>query len=98
MSGTETSTETGTLGSDQAGQRLDRVLAALLPEISRSRLQDLIAEGAGAVNTATIKDPNHRVKGGEAYHIAIPAAVPARPRGENIPLNVVYEDKELIVI
>jgi 23S rRNA pseudouridine1911/1915/1917 synthase len=86
------------LAPDQAGQRLDRVLAALLPEISRSRLQDLIAEGAVMLNTATIKDPNHRVKGGEEYHIAIPAALPARPRGQDIPLAVVYEDKDLIVI
>ena len=98
MSATEPSTETGILAPDQAGQRLDRVLAALLPQISRSRLQDLITQGAVALNQATIKDPNHRVKGGENYSVAIPAAMPARPRGQDIPLNVVYEDKELIVI
>jgi 23S rRNA pseudouridine1911/1915/1917 synthase len=83
---------------DQAGQRLDRVLAALLPDLSRSRLQDLIAKGAVAEDGVTIKDPNHRVKGGEHYAITIPQAVPARPRGEDIPLTVVYEDKDLIVI
>ena len=98
MSATETSTETGILAPDQAGQRLDRVLAALLPDFSRSRLQDLIGQGAVALNDATIKDPNHRVKGGEKYRVVIPASVPARPRGQDIPLDVVYEDKELIVI
>ena len=46
----------------------------------------------------TIKDPNHRVKGGEVYSLEIPPAVPARPRGQDIPLSVVYEDKDLIVI
>ncbi len=98
MSATETSTQTGILAPDQAGQRLDRVLAALLPEFSRSRLQELITQGAVTLTGATIKDPNHRVKGDEEYRVAIPAALPARPRGQDIPLDVVYEDKELIVI
>jgi 23S rRNA pseudouridine1911/1915/1917 synthase len=102
MSATEISTQAsiqaGVLAPGQAGQRLDRVLAALLPDLSRSRLQDLIGQGAVALNDATIKDPNHRVKGGEHYSVAIPAAAPARPRGQDIPLDVVYEDKDLIVI
>ena len=84
--------------SDQAGQRLDRVLAALLPDLSRSRLENLIDQGAVTRGGATIKDANHRVKGGESYDIAVPEAVPARPRGQDIPLTVVYEDKDLIVI
>jgi 23S rRNA pseudouridine1911/1915/1917 synthase len=84
--------------SDQAGQRLDRVLAALLPDLSRSRLENLIDQGAVTSGGATIKDANHRVKGGESYDIAVPEAVPARPRGQDIPLTVVYEDKDLIVI
>jgi 23S rRNA pseudouridine1911/1915/1917 synthase len=84
--------------SDQAGQRLDRVLASLLPDLSRSRLENLIDQGAVTRGGATIKDANHRVKGGESYDIAVPEAVPARPRGQDIPLTVVYEDKDLIVI
>ncbi|HXL71584.1 MAG TPA: RluA family pseudouridine synthase [Rhizomicrobium sp.] len=84
--------------SDQAGQRLDRVLASLLPDLSRSRLEALIDQGAVTRGGATIKDANHRVKGGETYDIAVPEAVPARPRGQDIPLTVVYEDKDLIVI
>src|SRR3984885_2133807 len=84
--------------SDQAGQRLDRVLASLLPDLSRSRLETLIDQGAVTRGGATIKDANHRVKGGETYDIAVPEAVPARPRGQDIPLTVVYEDKDLIVV
>src|SRR6202789_289754 len=84
--------------SDQAGQRLDRVLASLLPDLSRSRLEALIDQGAVTRGGATIKDATHRVKGGETYDIAVPEAVPARPRGQDIPLTVVYEDKDLIVI
>jgi 23S rRNA pseudouridine1911/1915/1917 synthase len=83
---------------DQAGQRLDRVLASLLPDLSRSRLEALIDQGAVTRGGATIKDANHRVKGGETYGIAVPEAVPARPRGQDIPLAMVYEDKDLIVI
>ena len=83
---------------EQAGQRLDRVLAVLVPDLSRSRLQELIGTGAVALNGKTIKDPNHRVKGGEACRVVVPAAVSARPQGQDIPLTVVYEDKDLIVI
>jgi 23S rRNA pseudouridine1911/1915/1917 synthase len=83
---------------DQAGQRLDRVLASLLPDLSRSRLEALIDQGAVTRGGTTIKDANHRVKGGETYGIAVPDAVPATPRGQDIPLTVVYEDKDLIVI
>jgi 23S rRNA pseudouridine1911/1915/1917 synthase len=82
----------------QTGQRLDSALAALLPDLSRSRLAALIRESAVQRDATTIKDPNHRVKGGEVYAIAVPESVPARPRGQHIPLTVVYEDKDLIVI
>jgi len=86
------------VASEQAGQRLDRFLAAALPDLSRSRLQGLIADGAVSRGAATIKDANTRVKPGEEYEIAVPPPAPARPQGENIPLDVVYEDKDLIVI
>jgi 23S rRNA pseudouridine1911/1915/1917 synthase len=58
----------------------------------------LIGKGAVTLDAKTIKDPNHRVKGGEVYSLEIPPAIPARPRGQDIPLSVVYEDKDLIVI
>src|SRR5207302_10825755 len=46
----------------------------------------------------TIKDANHRVKPGETYTLAVPPTAPAVPQGQDIPLAVVYEDKDLIVI
>jgi 23S rRNA pseudouridine1911/1915/1917 synthase len=82
----------------QAGLRLDRFLASALPDISRSRLQALIADGCVTRDGRTIKDGNHRVKPGEAYEVAIPAASPATPQGQDIPLAIIYEDKDLIVI
>jgi 23S rRNA pseudouridine1911/1915/1917 synthase len=87
-----------TAAADQAGRRLDRVLAEAFADLSRARIQQLLREGRVTRNGATIKDPNHRVKGGECYEIDIPAAVQAGPVGQDIPLEVVYEDKDLIVI
>jgi 23S rRNA pseudouridine1911/1915/1917 synthase len=86
------------VGEADAGQRLDRFLATHLPDLSRSRLQALIAEGAVSRGAGTIKDGNLRVKPGEEYAVSVPEAVAAEPQGQDIPLDVVYEDKDLIVI
>jgi 23S rRNA pseudouridine1911/1915/1917 synthase len=81
-----------------AGMRLDRFLAVALPDLSRSRLKALIEADAVARSGAKIRDASIRVKPGEIYEVAIPPPAPAEPAGEDIPLNVVYEDKDLIVI
>jgi 23S rRNA pseudouridine1911/1915/1917 synthase len=86
------------VAAEQAGFRLDRFLAAAFSDLSRSRLQALIEAGHVAHGAQTIKDANHRVKQGEEYAIDVPPPVDPEPRGENIPLDVVYEDKDLIVI
>ena len=82
----------------QAGWRLDRFLAAALGDISRSRLQQLLEAGAVTHTRKTIRDGNFRVKPGEAYTVSVPPPAPAQPLGQDIPLSVVYEDKDLIVI
>ncbi len=51
-----------------------------------------------SLGSRKIKDANHRVKPGEDYRVAVPPAAPATPQGQDIPLKVVYEDKDLIVI
>lgn len=84
--------------SEQAGWRLDRFLAAALSDISRSRLQQLIGSGAVTHTRKTIRDGNFRVKPGEAYTVDVPPPAPAVPQGQNIPLQIVYEDRDLIVI
>jgi len=89
---------TAQAGSDHAGWRLDRFLAAALPDFSRSRLQQLLEAGAVSLGARTIKDANHRVKPGDEFTIAVPPTAPAIPQGQDIPLEVVYEDKDLIVI
>jgi 23S rRNA pseudouridine1911/1915/1917 synthase len=83
---------------DEAGGRLDRVLAAHVVELSRTRLKALIEGGSVAVDGRTIRDPSHRVNSGAAIVVAVPEAQPAKPAAEAIPLAVVYEDDDIIVI
>lgn len=81
-----------------AGERLDRFLAARLPALSRSRLKTLIKEGRARHEGRTIEEPNRRVKPGERFEIEVPPPEPAVPKGEALPLDIVYEDTALIVI
>ena len=79
--------------------RLDRFLAAALPEISRSRLKQLIEAGRVAVGGATIAEPSYRVKPGQTVELSVPPAAEAgRPQAEAVALNVIYEDADLIVV
>jgi len=89
---------TAAVEAEQAGSRLDRFLALQFPDLSRSRLQALIDEGAVLRAGGTIKDGNTRVKPGEIYEVQVPEPAPAEPVGQDIPLTIVYEDKDLIVI
>ena len=84
--------------ADDAGQRLDRVLARHIAALSRSRLKALIEAGAVVLDGKTIRDPSHRVNSGAAIAIDLPPPQPAKPAAERIPLHVVYEDDDIIVI
>ena len=89
---------TMTVDASQAGERLDRWLAAALPGLSRSRLKALIVEGRVRVDGALADDPNRKVRPGQTILLSVPAPPPAKPAAEDIPLAVVYEDDELIVV
>jgi 23S rRNA pseudouridine1911/1915/1917 synthase len=82
----------------EAGERLDRVLARHVVELSRSRLKALIEAGAVTLDGHTIRDPNHRVNSGAAIAVDVPPPEPAKPAAEAIPLAVIYEDDDIIVI
>src|SRR5579863_1396456 len=86
------------IADDDPGGRLDRVLAAHIAELSRTRLKALIEAGAVAVDGRTIRDPGHRVNSGAAIEVDVPPPTEAKPAPEPIPLNVVYEDADIIVI
>ncbi len=91
-------TESVTITTEEAGQRLDRVLAARIPALSRSRLKALILGGQVAIAARTIRDPAAHVNSGETVTVTMPPPEEAKPAGEDIPLNIVYEDDALIVI
>jgi len=86
------------VGSDEGSLRLDRVLAVRCPALSRSRLKALILAGSVTVKNAPIRDPAYHVAAFDTITIDVPEAVPAEPRGENIALDIAYEDDDIIVI
>ncbi len=87
-----------TAGPGDDGERLDRFLAARLPGLTRSRIKALIEEGCLESGGATIRQPSLRVKPGQTFAILVPEARPVELVGQRIPLRVVHEDKDLIVI
>jgi 23S rRNA pseudouridine1911/1915/1917 synthase len=88
-----------TAGPDAAGQRLDQFLAAALaPDLSRSRVQTLIRDGRVTVAEGVVREPRHRLAGGEEIAIELPEPEAAEPEAEDIPLSILHEDSDLIVI
>ena len=90
--------ETVKIATEEEGQRLDRVLAARIPALSRSRLKALILDGQVTIETRTIRDPAIYVNSGDSVTVTLPAPEQAKPAGEAIPLTIVHEDDALIVI
>ncbi len=75
------------------------MLAAAWPDLSRSRLKQLIEAGAVTGGGGTVlDDASAKVKAGASIVLVVPVAVAAEPQGEAIPLNIVFEDAHLIVI
>ncbi|MBF0327202.1 MAG: RluA family pseudouridine synthase [Alphaproteobacteria bacterium] len=83
---------------EEAGTRLDKWLAARLPDLSRTRIKALIDEGQVSAAGLTITDGSARVKPGQTFAVAVPPDAPAEPEPQDIALTVVHEDDDLIVI
>lgn len=79
-------------------ERLDRALAAALPDFSRARIQTLIRDGQARVDGAVVTQASRKLVAGAQITLAVPPPAPATPQGEKIPLGIVYEDDDLIVI
>ncbi len=90
--------ETVTIAAEEQDGRLDRVLAARVPALSRSRLKALILAGQVTISGRTIRDPAAGVNSGDVVTITLPPPEPAKPKAEAIPLDIIYEDDALIVI
>ena len=82
---------------DASKERLDKALSAALPDLSRARLQALIAEGALTRNGQPVTNGSAKAQGG-VYALHVPAPVEADPQPQAIPLTVLYEDAYLIVV
>jgi 23S rRNA pseudouridine1911/1915/1917 synthase len=82
---------------EHAGSRLDQYLAACLSELSRARAQALIHSGDVLINGNSAK-PSHRVRAGELVQICITPPEPPSCEAEDIPLDIVYEDDDIIVV
>jgi 23S rRNA pseudouridine1911/1915/1917 synthase len=79
-------------------QRADKTLAGLIPQLSRARIQALLASGQVTMNGRPFDDASFKVQAGAEFTIVIPPPEDAAPRAQAIALDVVYEDKDLLVI
>lgn len=80
-----------------AGTRLDRYLAAQLPELSRTRIQELIESGLVLIDGSTTKGA-YRLRVGQKLAVTAQARPPLRAEAESIPLDILYEDADVIVV
>jgi 23S rRNA pseudouridine1911/1915/1917 synthase len=84
--------------ADVAGGRLDAVLAKAHTVLSRNRIKDLILAGAVTIDGVTVSEPKYRLTAGETIVLLAPPPEDAEPHPENIPLDILYEDDQLIVV
>jgi 23S rRNA pseudouridine1911/1915/1917 synthase len=87
------------LADEMAQGRLDAWLAARLDgELSRSRIKGLIESGDVLVNGRAVTEAKHKIQPGDRIEIGMPEPEDAEPLGEDIPLDILYEDEDLIVL
>jgi 23S rRNA pseudouridine1911/1915/1917 synthase len=94
---TPNSRRTFVVAGDGEGSRLDRFLVSVLPSHSRSQIQRLIRDGQVLVQGLAGR-ANQPVKVGQEIHVEIPEPVDPEPQPEALPLAIVYQDRDLIVI
>lgn len=85
------------ISMEQAGERLDKICSSLYPELSRSFFQKLIKEGQIFVNSLP-KKANYCVSEGDLLTVTIPKAQEIAILPENIPLDILYEDEDVLVV
>src|SRR3977135_3776820 len=85
-----------TITADDAGTRLDRALQRHLPELSRTRLKQLILDGHVASDGNALRDPAQRAGAGARIVVTLPEPDEANPAAQAIPLDIRFEDAQLI--
>ncbi|MBR7159353.1 MAG: RluA family pseudouridine synthase [Alphaproteobacteria bacterium] len=84
--------------TEDAGQRLDKWLVAAFPDLSRTRVASLMAEGVLFKNGEAFSDASYKVKADEAYALRVPEAVESEPVPQDIKLDILYEDEDIVVV
>lgn len=79
-------------------ERLDKFLVTCLPEFSRARIQGLVADGFVSVNQVVAKKSGQVIDDGASVEVKIPPPVPSGLVGEDIPLDIIFENDDLIVV
>ena len=79
------------------GERLDRYLSTVIPELTRSQVQKLIVEGGLTVNGKAAKS-GAKLRDGDEIRLTMPGPEPLTAAAEDIPLNIIYEDSDVIVV
>ena len=83
--------------AEEKGQRLDVFVVERFPELSRSHVQKLIEQGNVLVD-GTVRKANYKLRGAEAVQVTVPQAEPISVEPEDISLDILYEDKDIIVV
>jgi len=91
-----------TVSQQEAGTRLDRLIAVQLPDISRSRIKALITQGHLVQVTKSqqtvVSSVSQKVKAGDTYQLTMPEPEPAEPVPQDIPIEIVFEDDYLVIV
>ena len=91
-------TSSFTVPAEARGQRLDQFLAAQLPASSRAQIQKAIRDGGAHLDAETVRRPGLRLRGGERLTLVLPEASPVTVQPEDIPLEILYEDDDLVAV
>jgi len=84
--------------SEHAGQRIDLFVSEMLPDITRNAVQKLCIQGFVRTDDGMVCEKNMRLSGGETILVTIPEPQPMQAVAQKIPLDIVYEDKSIIVV
>ena len=87
-----------TIDKSQINKRLDQVLTKLISKYSRSQIKILLQNKNVKISNKIITNASYKVKEGEIFYINIPKMIPLNYESQKIPLNITYEDDDLIVV
>ena len=87
-----------TVSKDFAGERIDKIISKIDDSLSRSRIQKLVSDGKLLVNGSVVTSNSYKCAEGDRLTLYIPAVSEINISAENIPLKIIYEDEDIIII